>query len=452
MKAAGVGLLAAGVTPAWADEPARFRIATFSSDATPPLGHPLCGGWIEPAKAVDDPLRALGIVLLPQSEKPIVLCAVDWCGILNDANQSWRKALADAVGTTPDRVALHTIHAHNAPFADLRAEELLAAGPVKQQLMDIPYFRQAVEQSAEAARKSLDQARPITHVGTGQARVEQVASNRRVIGPDGKVLYWRGSSCKDPAARAAPEGLIDPWLKTLSFWNGEQPIAALHYYACHPMSYYGDGRLTPDFCGLAREVMQREHPHVHQLYFAGAGGNIAPGKYNDGSHENRPVLVERMVTAMRSAWKDTARKPLETLTWRNAPTRLFPRAEPDFSAEACQKVLVNEASPKAQRGHAALKLAWLERQERPFDIACLDAGSAQVVHLPGEPFVEYQLFAQSQRPDGFVCTAGYGDDGSFYIPTADAYPQGGYEVGVAFTAAQSEALLHAALAKVLARG
>jgi hypothetical protein len=433
----------------WADEPARFRIATFSSDATPPLGHPLCGGWIEPAKAVDDPLRALGVVLLPRGEKPIVLCVVDWCGILNDANQRWRQALAEAVGTTPDRVALHTIHAHNAPFADLRAEEMLAAGPVKQPLLDIPFFQEAVRKSAEAARKSVTESRPITHVGTGQARVEQVASNRRVIGPDGKVLYWRGSTCKDPAARSAPDGLIDPWLKVLSFWNGDQPVTALHYYACHPMSYYGDGRLTPDFCGLAREVMQRENPTVHQLYFAGAGGNIAPGKYNDGSRENRPVLVERMATAMRAAWKATTRAPLETLAWRNEPTRLYPRDEADFSAEVCRKVLADESAPKARRGHAALKLAWLERQERPFDIACLDVGVAQVVHLPGEPFVEYQGYAQSRKPGGFVCTAGYGDDGCFYIPTADAYPQGGYEVGVAFTSPRSEELLQSALKKVL---
>ena len=27
-----------------------LHLATFSSDATPPLGHPLCGGWIEPVR------------------------------------------------------------------------------------------------------------------------------------------------------------------------------------------------------------------------------------------------------------------------------------------------------------------------------------------------------------------------------------------------------------------
>src|SRR6266581_4834352 len=69
-----------------------LHLATFACDVTPPAGHPLCGGWIEPVRAVDDPLRALGVILLGMGE-PIVLCAVDWCGIRNEANLIWRQAL-----------------------------------------------------------------------------------------------------------------------------------------------------------------------------------------------------------------------------------------------------------------------------------------------------------------------------------------------------------------------
>jgi hypothetical protein len=69
-----------------------LHLATFACDVTPPDGHPLCGGWIEPVRGVDDPLRTLGIVLLGVG-KPVVLCAVDWCGIRNEAFRMWRKAL-----------------------------------------------------------------------------------------------------------------------------------------------------------------------------------------------------------------------------------------------------------------------------------------------------------------------------------------------------------------------
>ncbi|HZY86270.1 MAG TPA: hypothetical protein VFE78_15665, partial [Gemmataceae bacterium] len=80
-----------------------LHLAAFRCDVTPPPGHPLCGGWIEPVRAVDDPLRAVGVVLLGPAA-PVVLCAVDWCGIRNDAHLAWRRALADAAHTTPERV------------------------------------------------------------------------------------------------------------------------------------------------------------------------------------------------------------------------------------------------------------------------------------------------------------------------------------------------------------
>src|SRR5687767_7772388 len=57
-----------------------FHLATFSCDVTPPAGHPLCGGWIEPVRGVDDPLWARGVILLGAGA-PLVLCSVDWCGI-----------------------------------------------------------------------------------------------------------------------------------------------------------------------------------------------------------------------------------------------------------------------------------------------------------------------------------------------------------------------------------
>ena len=61
------------------------------------------------------------------------------------------------------------------------------------------------------------------------------------------------------------------------------------------------------------------------------------------------------------------------------------------------------------------------------EVSCLKLGSARILHLPGELFVEYQLAAKAKRPDLFVAMAAYGDYGPAYIGTAIAYEQGGYE-------------------------
>src|SRR5690606_15975366 len=92
----------------------------------PPSGHALCGGWIKPVEAVDDPLEAIGYVLQGHG-KPIVVCVIDWTGLLNAAHMKWREALAEAAGTTIDRVTVHVVHQHNAPFACLDTDQIIAA-------------------------------------------------------------------------------------------------------------------------------------------------------------------------------------------------------------------------------------------------------------------------------------------------------------------------------------
>ena len=427
-----------------------FHLATFSADVTPPLGHPLCGGWIEPVRGVDDPLRALGVVLLGAGA-PVVLCVVDWCGIRNEAHRAWRTALAEAAHTTPERVAVQSVHPHNAPFVDLEAQRLIDGVPGAPPLMDLSFFDQAVRRCADAVRAALAHSVRVTAVGTGKAKVEQVASNRRIVGSDGKVKYTRTSATKDAKVRAEPEGLIDPWLRTLSFWDGERSLAELHYYATHPMSYYGDGRVSADFCGLARQRRQEE-TKVFQAYFTGCAGNVTAGKYNDGAKENRVALRDRIAAAMKASSEATTRRELRSFSWRVQPVKMAARREKSFGVEASRVVLADAKATKAARGNAALQMAWLKRVDQPIDLTCLELsladGRVEVLHLPGEPFIQYQLKAQELAGDAFVCVAGYGDGGPGYIPVDRAFLEGGYEPSVAL-AAPCEGALTQAMAQVL---
>ena len=425
-----------------------FHIATFAADVTAPDGHPLCGGWIEPVRGVDDPLKALGVVLLGQG-KPVVLCVFDWVALRNDAHLAVRQTLADAAHTTVEYVSVHAVHPHNAPFADVVAQKLLdeAKGPPS---LDLKFFDKVVKDVAAACRDSLAKTTRFTQIGIGSARVKEVASNRRVLGPDGKVKFTRSSATKNKEAREAPEGLIDPLLRTLSFGDGDAPIAALHFYATHPMSYYGDGRVSADFCGLARQKLQDDDAKVFQLYFTGCAGNVTAGKYNDGAKENRVVLRDRMYAAMKESLKNTKKTAVDGWEWRIESVKLPPRREASFGADESRQVLNDDKATKAKRGNAAFQLAWLKRQDRPIEIGCLDfGGKVFVLHLPGEPFIEYQLAAQKMRPEQTVLVAGYGDDGCGYIPTAKGYLEGGYEPTVALAGPESETILLKAMAKLL---
>ena len=62
----------------------------------------------------------------------------------------------------------------------------------------------------------------------------------------------------DPEIRAFPEGVIDPLLKTIAFYDQESLLGVLTYYATHPQSYYRTKTAHPDFPGMARENRQAE--------------------------------------------------------------------------------------------------------------------------------------------------------------------------------------------------
>lgn len=428
-----------------------FHLASFRADVTPPAGHPLCGGWYpRPSEGITDPLEAIGIVILPANHPPVVLCAVDWCEMSHADHLLWRLKLAEATGTSAERVSVQCLHTHEAPWPDRVADNLVSHHDPSTHVMMLDFCDAALERVAQTARASLAGLRPGTHVGTSQARVEKVASNRRIMGSDGKVRAIRWTATKDPAVRAEPEGLVDPWLKTISFWDHDRKLASLHYYACHPNSYGGDGLVTKDFAGLARVKRQADEPDVTHIYFTACAGNISAGKYNDGAPENRAVLAGRIYEAIMASERKVDRFPIGKIECRVAPV-LFPPRE-DFDEAVLLKNIADRNMAPIPRIKEAMKLAYL-RQVRDGGATLLTAlhfdDRVSIVNLPGEPFLEYQFFAQQQRPDAFVAAVGYGDCSVGYVPLAKSFAEGGYEPIDAFVSPKCEALMYEAIGKLL---
>jgi hypothetical protein len=285
----------------------------------------------------------------------------------------------------------------------------------------------------------------ITAIGYGQAAVQQVAANRRILNDKGVVRASRGSSCKDPELQALPEGTIDPMLKTIAFYSGIEKVAACHYFACHPMSYYGDGRASADFCGLARRRRQADEPGCAHLYFTGCAGNIGAGKYNDGSPAMRPILTQRIYDAILASESRMQMQPIQSISWSNVD--LVPSVDPRWDEEALLKQVADTKLSTVGRSRPAYTLSWIRRcaQATPLPLSALRINQAALLHLPAEVFVEYQLQAQTSFPEMFLAMAAYGDGGPWYIPTAEAYPQQGYEVSVAWSPRSFDPILTQAI-------
>lgn len=421
---------------------AGLRLCTFSCDATPPLGETLV--WDIKLTKISDPLLLKGVVL-EQGGKRYVLCALDWCLLCNESERLFREALARAAGTEPTCVAIHCVHQHVAPYADEDAHRLLDESSATPHLTK-GFLDGLRRRAGQAITDALGRLEPVDRIGCGAARVERVASQRRMIGQDGKLVMRGSEGARNPAMAELPEGYIDPMLKSIAFARGDKVLARLNYYATHPQTHSCDGSVSADIVGMAREEIEKQEG-AFQIYFNGCGGNVAVGKYNNGTLQAREELASRLKAGMLAAAAATQFVPAGRLVWRTEAMVLPIRNDHEF----VQQLRANLASPapgtRIYRG--AMRLATVGRAKQPFQVSSLQIGKIHIVHLPGEPMLEFQTFAQGCKPDSFVAVAGYGDCAPAYLCTDQAFTEGGYEPANSISALGAEAVLKDSIQRLL---
>ncbi len=130
---------------------------------------------------------------------------------------------------------------------------------------------------------------------------------------------------------------------------------------------------------------------------------------------------------------------------------ILPPTNPVFDPTTLRESLANKKNVAANRIRPAMTLGWIDRLEKrtPVILSALHIGGVSMLHLPAECFIEYQLRAQQFGARRFVATAAYGDGGPWYIPTKEAYPQGGYEVSVANCADAVDDIITAGIGALL---
>jgi len=404
------------------------KLGHFKIDATIPLGHRCMGILPAKSKSISDGLELHGFVLLGQ-EPPIVVVAIDWCEIRNQSYDTWRSKLAKVAGTQPERVLISSLHQHDAPVIDSGAQDLLDQVGLHNELYDRSFHEEVLTRAEQALSAAIEDAQPVTHVGYAQSIVSDVASNRRIVDGSGNVSFSRGSSSgRDPIFQQAPEGLIDPMMRTISFWSQNQCLVEYHAYATHPMSYYGRGEVTSDFVGLARKRLARLDRSIHPIYASGCSGDVTAGKFNDGSPEAREDLTRKIYQAMLANREGVKKEPVpETWGFRNLPFELTYSHAETLQKEAMERALHDGSLSIEKRILAAMGLASWNRvqvRKQPIDMPCVDLGIARMVLFPGESFVGYQHIAQETSGALPLLPVGYGECWTGYVPTDAAFKDG----------------------------
>ena len=113
---------------------------------------------------------------------------------------------------------------------------------------------------------------------------------------------------------------------------------------------------------------------------------------------------------------DVASLKPEAIVWDTAPIKFTVREDGVFNPELLRKQLaLDQRFPT--RLTAAMFSGFGQRVRDGYvaQATRLRIGDIDLVHLPGEPFVEFQHFAQQVAvKDSFACIAGYGECGVWY--------------------------------------
>jgi hypothetical protein len=366
-------------------------------------------------------------MVLDDGTKRLVLCALDLASFGGAAREETTLRLAEAAGTTPELVSIHCLHLHDAPSVgckeDLQTEE------ARRRQHD--WWNRVMTRLLREAEHAQHTLRPIAQIGVGEARVHQCASNRRLVGPTGSVVHHRWSKNNPPEVQAWPVGIIDPMLRTITCWDGENELVlTMSYYNSHPQSADGRGLLSGDSVGEALRLLRERYPSAAHMYFTGCGGDITYGKYSTSDLENNiRIFGARLADGMTRAivQSQCARRAVNRFAWTTT-TWLLPFCEIPYKDREVSAPLTGQLSR----------------------LSLLELGPARVLHGMGELFVAYQLYAQALRPDEFIAFATFGDPLQTYVPTAQAFSEGGYEVDTSHTTVDAEARLKEGIARLLA--
>ncbi len=406
---------------AMADEPdaVSLKIATFKVDVTPPIGEPLA---YVPNEKVDAPIYVSG-VLLDDGATRVAWVSCVYIYMCGETYVAWCEAIAKSAGTPRENVFLHAVHQHDsmrvAPEYNPKDGE---DGPL---VITPEYCETSLNKvTAAIAEAVAGKWRQVGRLMTAETRVGGLAANRRLLDENGKFAATRYSGKNPDRLRAWPVGKIDPLLRTVCFEDerGEK-IAALHFYATHPMAAYLRKMVGPDVPGWAiRHTDANDGSDMLNVYFNGCGGDITFGKYNlTGDAASIELLGRRLADGMLNNLARLEERPLGRIAVKRVTFDV------PFNPEL--------KGADAYKGEPALERRYLLDTLdlwRQSTVARMSIGPG--VHFLSfelsEVFVDYQLYAQSLVPEHFLATAAYGNGVYWYIPTAAAFEEGGgYETG-----------------------
>ena len=436
----------------------RLRAGTGRRCINPPPGiaH---GGWgaqkHEQAEGIDLDLWATALVLADGDTTALIL-DVDIQILTNERADQIRAAVNRATGVPIENIRACATHTHSGPVPYKSWIE-------KGYEMVEPWFQNLARWCAEAAVEAVAALVPVeVRAGRGAC---QINANRRCVAPNGERFLG-----VNPNATCDHEVIV---VRLDAQSPAAAPVATLVNYACHATIMGPANRqITPDYPGAMKRVVETA-VGGRCVFLQGSAGNVGPVQgfqaetrvYRElGAilgHEVARVALELVAIPSSNSFRAVipSGAPLgaydpDFATGRGSPVQIrgteiavpLRTGLPDKQAAAKQlaewkaklqqarargdDAAATEATYMARRADIQLRMAddFGGKTNAAVRAHFITFGEVALVGCNIEPFCEIGLAVKQASPFPITFMCGYTNGRMAYMPTAEEWRKGGYEV------------------------
>ena len=396
-------------------------------DTTPHLGVALAGSFeARLAEDIHDPLHTRAVVL-DDGETRIALVSCDLIVAPREDVDAAKSDIQERTGIPPERVMICGTHTHTGP-------DPCGLLGVDREAAYMLWVRRRLADVVVVAQRRLRAAK----VGWGTGSAPEHVFNRRFRMKDGTVRMNPGIGNPDVVE---PVGPTDPELGLLAILDGEtdEPIACLGNYALH---YVGGGSglsVSADYFALMKQYITREiGGDFPVLWLNGCCGDVNNVDVKGPRPEFPPYgkmnqFVRDLTETVMDVWRGLSfsddvklAASLEDVTVARreiaadqvAEDRAYLAAHPDEGSR--EYVYARDR---------AILSEWPATEPAP--VQAFRIGGLGIATLPGEFFAQYGLDIKADSPFAQTMVVELANSYVGYVPTVEAFDEGGYETWTA---------------------
>ncbi|NLV74430.1 MAG: hypothetical protein GXY52_07085 [Chloroflexi bacterium] len=342
------------------------------SNITPPeqvymMGY---GARNVPSVGIHDDLYASVLALSDGEAAPVIIVALDVCEFDVDCIKVVKGVIQGITGLAPERMLINTSHTHAGPMVC----------PGSYSRFEPRYYGEMAVRAGMAAKHALDDLQP-AELSCVRVPLE-IGANRRQVMADGSIQI--GVNLAKPR---------DPHLNAWVMRRADAPDLVLWSAPFHGATVTSDNLwISSEWMGSGVRQFEAANPEVRALFVQGCCGNQNPYRERNSFEQ----LDEHGAAAAQALGQAL----VEAQTCESLPLRLL-----SDSIEL----------PLDSGGTFSCPLR------------ALRLGDAVLLSMGAEPFIEYALAMQAHYNPTRLLVLGYTDATIGYIPTAEAFDEGGYE-------------------------